>query len=156
VDFDVELAKKRSLDNPVFYVQMGHARLCSILAKAKELGFAASTLHLDKLGADELAIVRKISDFPGLIAGAAEAREPHRIAFWVQELAHDFQSYYTVHKSDPVLPGKNTPLEGWDREKTAARLAWIDAVRVVYAAALGLCGVSAPERMEPLSDEGEA
>src|SRR5439155_4414544 len=85
VHFDIELAKKKSLDNSVFYVQYGHARLCSIMRKAGEIGFSAAS-DLRKLGDAELAIVRKLSDFPGLIAQAAEQREPHRVAFWVQEL----------------------------------------------------------------------
>jgi arginyl-tRNA synthetase len=145
VDFDIELAKKKSLDNPVFYVQYGYARLCSILRKADQLGLKASG-DLRTLGEPELAIVRKLSDFPGLIVQAAEAREPHRIAFWVQELARDFQSYYTTHKDDPVL-GKT------DLEKTGARLSWVLAIRNVYASALELCGVSAPDRMEKPAEE---
>jgi arginyl-tRNA synthetase len=152
VDFDIELAKKESLDNPVFYVQYGHARLCSILAKAVEIGVAPSGDFSRLTGADELALVRKLADFGQVVAQAAEAREPHRMLFFVQELARDFQSYYTLHKNDPVLPPKSVRekadwRQGWDLELTGARLGWISALRVVYASALGLLGISAPERM---------
>jgi arginyl-tRNA synthetase len=160
VEFDIELAKKASLDNPVFYVQYGYARLCSIQRRARALGIEPRA-HLAagewaNLGhPDELAMAHRLGDFPDLIAEAARQREPHRIVFYLQELARDFQSYFTRLKgeSDPVLPPE--PLratEGWesrwDFAKTRARLAWIEAIRVVYANALDLVGVSAPERME--------
>jgi arginyl-tRNA synthetase len=155
IDFDIELAKKASLDNPVFYVQYGHARLSSILRKAAELGYAVDPeADLAKLvDPDELALAAKLGEFPALVEGAAAAREPHRVAFWVQELARDFQSYFTRKKSDPILPqASDRAKEGWERswdhKKTRARLAWVAAVRTVYAAALALLGVSAPDRME--------
>ncbi len=155
VEFDIELAKKKSLDNPVFYVQYGHARLCSILRKSKEIGIGL--LEPGDLGSllhpDELALASKTGDFPALVAAAAASREPHKIAFYVQDLARDFQSYFTRLKEDPVLPQDSVRAQAgweatWDMKKTRARLAWIEAIRVVYAAALGLLGVSAPERME--------
>ena len=159
VEFDIELAKKKTLDNPVFYVQMGHARLCSILRNAAEQKYTAAN-DLGKLGDEELTITRKLSDFPGVLAQAAEAREPHRLAFYVQDLAREFQSYFTRMKGDPILPGKQTrAISGWettwDHEKTRARLAWVRAVRTVYASALELCGVSAPERMDKPAEEQE-
>ena len=93
-------------------------------------------------------------DFPAALAEAARAREPHRIVFYVQELARDFQSYFTRLKgeSDPVLPPDSVRAvagweQTWDLGKTRARLAWIEAIRITYAEALGLVGVSAPERM---------
>ncbi|HTB78499.1 MAG TPA: arginine--tRNA ligase [Polyangiaceae bacterium] len=166
VEFDIELAKKSSLDNPVFYVQYGYARLCSIQRKARGIGLPVPTGDLeagalDKLvHPDELAICQKLGDFPDLLADAARAKEPHRIVFYVQELARDFQSYFTRLKgeSDPILPPDSVRAapgwEGsWDLEKTRARLAWIEAIRVTYAQALDLVGVSAPERMErPVED----
>ena len=161
VDFDIELAKKESLDNPVFYVQYGHARLCSILAKAAEIGVAPSRDFSRLTGEDELALVRKLADYTQVVAQAAEAREPHRVLFFVQELARDFQSYYTLHKNDPVLPPKSVRATldwraRWDTELTQARLGWIDALRTVYASALGLLGISAPERMSraEVGDQG--
>ena len=167
VEFDMELAKKNSLDNPVFYVQYGHARLCSILRKAESLGIEAPR-HLPE-GAwaklahpDELAMAHKLADFPGVVTEAAALREPHRIVFYVQELARDFQSYFTRLKGerDPILPPDSTRAEEgwearWDLGKTRARLAWILAIRDVYAAALDLVGVSAPERMDRPPAEGD-
>jgi len=166
VEFDVELAKKESLDNPVFYVQYGHARLCSILAKAADIGIAPSRDWALLTGADELALVRKVADYTQIVAQAAETREPHRVLFFVQELARDFQSYYTLHKNDPVLPPKSVRENAdwratWDLGLTQARLGWISALRVVYASALGLLGISAPERMsrgelgDPAAGEAE-
>jgi arginyl-tRNA synthetase len=167
VDFDLDLAKKSSLDNPVFYVQYGHARLCSILAKARTLGIepkstltAAEWSHLTH--PDELAIAARLAEFPALLAGAAGTREPHKIIFYVQELAQKFQSYFTRLKNekDPILPMESTRAEtGWDtrwnHDKTAARLAWVSAIRIVYAASLTLLGIGAPERMDrPATSDG--
>ena len=153
VDFDIELAKKKSLDNPVFYVQYGHARLSSILRTAAEIGAAPGRDFARLTGEDELALARKLADYSQIVAQAAEAREPHRVLFFVQELARDFQSYYTLHKSDPIVPPKSLRESGewrstWDVELMSARLAWVAALRVVYGSALGLLGISAPERME--------
>jgi len=158
IDFDVDLAKKASLDNPVFYVQYGHARLCSILRKANDMGIATpsrlSPEAWSKLAhPDELALARKLGEFPEVLESAAAAREPHRLAFYVQELARDFQSYFTRLKDDPVIPPASIREKAgwektWDMDKTRARLAWALAVRTVYASALALIGVSAPERME--------
>ena len=119
VEFDIELAKKASLDNPVFYVQYGHARLCSILRKAAELGIAgrrtcptsdwASSSH-----PDELAIAHKLGRVPRAWSPRPRRlREPHRIVFYVQELARDFQSYFTRLKgeSDPILPPESVRAE---------------------------------------------
>jgi arginyl-tRNA synthetase len=170
VEFDIELAKKSSLDNPVFYVQYGYARLCSIQRKARGLGLETPTPEqlqattLEKLvHPDELAVCQKLGDFPGTLAEAARAREPHRIVFYVQELARDFQSYFTRLKgeSDPILPPDSVRASAgwersWDLEKTRARLAWIEAIRVTYAQALELVGVSAPERMDRPAEEAEA
>jgi arginyl-tRNA synthetase len=153
VDFDIDLAKKASLDNPVFYVQYGHARLSSILRNGAALGLAAGT-DLSKLThPDELAITQRLGDFPEVLAEAAGLREPHRILFYVQDLARDFQSYYTRMRADPILPPDSVRARSgweaaWDFDKTRARLAWIEAIQAVYRSALDLLGVSAPERME--------
>jgi arginyl-tRNA synthetase len=165
VEFDIELAKKKSLDNPVFYVQYGHARLCSILRKARGLGLEPP-LHLAAgewaklVHADELAIAHKLGEFPDLLAEAARQREPHRVVFYVQDLARDFQSYFTRLKGDddPILPPDSVRARSdwtrtWDFGKTRARLAWIEAIRAVYAGALGLIGVDAPERVERPSED---
>jgi len=161
VEFDLDLAKKSTLDNPVFYIQYGHARLCSILRKAEGMGLSArQTTHRDWSSlahADELAIALRLSEFPGVVLDAAKGREPHRVVFYVQELAREFQSYFTRLKEDPILPQASlraTPgwEASWDFGKTAARLAWIEAIRVVYAGALELLGISAPERMDRPKD----
>jgi len=163
VDFDIELAKKTSLDNPVFYVQYGHARLCSILRKATELGIPHAPDLSGKawdplLHPDELSIAAHLSDFPMIVSMAAEERAPHRVVFYVQELAQKFQSYFTRLKDDPILPQASERAKpgweaSWDHAKTASRLAWIEAIRIVYAAALGLLGVSAPDRMDRPKDD---
>jgi arginyl-tRNA synthetase len=165
VQFDLDLAKKNSLDNPVFYVQYGHARLCSILRKAGSLGIVVAppsperaAEKWDKLAhADELAIALRLSELPGVLRDAADGREPHRVVFYLQELAREFQSYFTRLKEDPILPQASqraTPgwEASWDWDKTRARLAWIVAIRTVYASCLELLGVSAPERMERPKD----
>ncbi len=162
VEFDIDLAKKKSLDNPVFYVQYGHARLSSILRKAKEIGIQPRTSISDAAWAtlahpDELALAHRASDFPDVVAEAATSREPHKVVFYVNELANEFQSYFTRLKTDPILPQESLRAQpgwekSWDFDKTSARLAWIEAIRTVYGAALGLLGVSAPERMERPED----
>jgi arginyl-tRNA synthetase len=154
VEFDIEVAKKASLDNPVFYLQYGYARACSILRRADETFHAAPGASFAALThADELAILARLGRFPAVAREAAELREPHRIVFFLQELSQEFQSYFTRLKDDPVLPpSKVTADEGWesrwDWDKTRARLAWVLAIRTVYRAGLDLLGITALERME--------
>ncbi|MGH7294592.1 MAG: arginine--tRNA ligase [Polyangiaceae bacterium] len=162
VDFDIDLAKKASLDNPVFYVQYGHARLCSILRNAAALGIAPEPTWAALVHPDELAIAHRLAELPEIVAEAARLREPHRIVFYVQELAREFQSYYTRLKADddPILPPESVRAKpgweaGWDMGKTRARLAWVQAVQSTYAAALALVGVSSPERMDRPPEESE-
>jgi arginyl-tRNA synthetase len=146
LDFDLELAKRQTLDNPVFYAQYGHARLARILEKAAEAGLAAPRFSPDAVAAltapEELDLVKRIVAFPDLIAGAAVAYEPHRVAFWLQETIGAFHSYYTQ--------GKRTGERfiGSDPAKTAARLVLARALKQVLANGLAVLGVSAPERME--------
>ncbi|HEX4513823.1 MAG TPA: arginine--tRNA ligase, partial [Polyangiaceae bacterium] len=166
VELDIELAKKNSLDNPVFYIQYGHARLASILRKGAEMNLHPSRGEWAKLAhPDETALIRKLADYTQIVAAAAAGREPHRVLFFVEELARDFQSYYTQHKGDPVLPPQSVRENpgwenSWDMAQTRARLGWIEAMKIVYASALGLLGISAPERMirpeVAASAEGEA
>ncbi len=166
LDFDLELAKRQSMDNPVYYAQYAHARCASVVRRAEELQAPRPPLtaelaqHL-KLP-EELAVLRKLVDFPDFIADAAAAHEAHRLTTFVQELAGDFQSYYTqlqkVH-GDTILPQERQRVGDWratwDWQKTAARLHWVEAIRQVLATALGLLGVSAPDRMERLTDTDE-
>jgi len=146
LDFDLELAKRQTLDNPVFYVQYGHARLARILERAAEAGAAAPRFDVETLSVltapEEMDLVKRILSFPDLLAGAALAWEPHRVAFWLQETIGAFHSYYTQ--------GKKTGERfiGSDPAKTAARLALARALKQVLANGLAVLGVSAPERME--------
>jgi arginyl-tRNA synthetase len=146
LDFDLELAKRQTLDNPVFYVQYGHARLARILEKAALAGAPAPRFDVETLSLltapEEMDLVKRIVSFPDLLAGAALSWEPHRVAYWLQETIGAFHSYYTQ--------GKKTGERfiGPDPAKTAARLALARALKQVLANGLAVLGVSAPERME--------
>jgi arginyl-tRNA synthetase len=146
LDFDVELAKRQTLDNPVFYVQYGHARLAAIFAKAREAGHAVPDFDLAAArtlsSPEEQDLIRRIVAFPDMLEGAALAYEPHRVAFWLQETIAAFHSWYTQ--------GKRTGerVIGPDPRKTAARLFLCRALKQALANGLAVLGVSAPERME--------
>jgi arginyl-tRNA synthetase len=152
LDFDLELAKRQTLDNPVFYVQYGHARIASILRKALEAGVREPRFDLDALRSlalpEEQDLVRRIVAFPDLLAGAALAYEPHRVAFYLQETIAAFHSYYTAGKKS------GERVIGPDERKTAARLFLVSALKRVIANGLAVLGVSAPERMESREAEG--
>jgi arginyl-tRNA synthetase len=166
LEFDLELAKRQSMDNPVYYAQYAHARCASLLRRAVELEaprlpptaelFARLSLP------EEIALLRRLSDFPDFVEDAAFAREPHRLVSFVSDLAGEFQSYYTrlqkVH-CDSVLPQERQRVGNWratwDWQKTAARLHWVEAIRQVIETALGLLGVSAPTVMKRIGEEGE-
>jgi arginyl-tRNA synthetase len=167
LEFDLELAKRQSMDNPVYYVQMAHARCCAIRRRADELGAPRMPLTPEIAArlelAEEVAILKRLCDFPDFVADAAAAREPHRLTTYLHELAGDFQSYYTrlqkVH-DDSILPQERHRTGDWharwDWQKTTARLYWIDAVGQVVRNALGLLGVSAPDEMKRDEDRGKA
>ncbi|MGG0655056.1 arginine--tRNA ligase [Rummeliibacillus pycnus] len=138
LDFDLDLAVKQSNENPVYYAQYAHARISSILRQASEKGFAPSTEHLDTLSTEkDIEVLKKVGDFPQVVADAARVRAPHRIANYIQELAATFHSFYNAEK---VLDADN-------KDRSEARLALITAVRTTIANALKLIGVSAPEKM---------
>jgi arginyl-tRNA synthetase len=145
LDFDLELVKQQTMDNPVYYVQYGHARICSLMRKAQErdmdlafLGRAPSVKELSPLDTPEdLALLQLLSRFPDIVGSAAESLSPHSISFYLQELAASLHRYYTEH---PVL---TAPSE----ELARARLWLLAAVAQVFRNGLGLLGVSAPERM---------
>jgi arginyl-tRNA synthetase len=141
LEFDLDLARTQSADNPVYYVQYAHARICSVRRQCAEKGYAwepeAGTAHLGRLvETHELASLRTLSRYPEVIESAALAREPHQLAFYLRELANDFHTYYNSHTF--LVP---------ERELRAARLALIEATRQVIAGGLALLGVSAPEAM---------
>jgi arginyl-tRNA synthetase len=146
LDFDVELAKRQTLDNPVFYVQYGHARLAAIFGKAREAGVAPPEFDLEAVRTlvlpEERDMVRRIAAFPDLLAGAALAYEPHRVAYWLQETIAAFHSYYTQGKRS------GERVIGSDPRKTAGRLFLCRALKQVLANGLAVLGVSAPDRME--------
>ena len=140
LDFDLELAKSQSNDNPVYYVQYAHARICSILRKAEEMGVPvrrACDADLTPLGHEaEISLIKKLAEFPDTVAEAGLAYEPHRLTRYCQDLAAIFHTFYTecrVMGEDPAL--------------TNARLALVDSARIVLQNALGLLGISAPSTM---------
>ncbi len=157
IDFDIEKVKEKTADNPVFYVQYAHARICSILRKAAGVtpeqadlmgmeNVAVKAIYGDvdySLLTDptELALSRKLSELQDLIAGAARDRAPFRITHYVEELASAFHSFYAACQ---VLPSEGHPV---DPALVRARLGACDAVRSVIALCLSLVGVSAPTQM---------
>jgi arginyl-tRNA synthetase len=155
LDFDMAKVKEQSKDNPVFYVQYGHARGHSIFRQAREAfpnlpdnaeGRLAllSGAAIERLtDAGEMSMIRKVALYPRLIETAAQAHEPHRIAFYLYELASDFHSHFTQGKGLPHLRF----IRQDDEQLTVARLALVQAVITVFASGLGLLGVGAPEEM---------
>ncbi|MGI6639430.1 MAG: arginine--tRNA ligase [Desulfobulbus sp.] len=141
IEFDLDLAKKQSQENPVYYVQYAHARLCSIERQAQELGMEpgspdeAAVLAL-LTAPEELALLKSMAAYPELVEGAARDLAPHRIVFYLMELAGQFHSYYNKRK---VL--------GDDAALSQARLLLVGALRRVFRNGLMLIGLSAPERM---------
>ncbi len=140
LDFDLALAKKQSNENPVFYVQYAHARVCSINRNAAEQGVALPNLgevDFDRLVLEEeLALAKLLARYPEVVEGAARALEPHRVTFYLQELATQFHSYYNRQR---VLTE--------DHDTSRARLYLVNSIRIVLKNALLLLGVSAPEQM---------
>ncbi|MGM0843476.1 MAG: arginine--tRNA ligase [Bacillota bacterium] len=139
MDFDLDLAVSQSNENPVYYAQYAHARICSILRQAEEQGISFEDgVDYSLLKAEKtIELLKKLGDFPGIVADAAEKRTPHRIANYVNELASTFHSFYNAEK---VLDTENPEL-------TKARLSLIKAVRITMKNALKLIGVSSPEKM---------
>ena len=138
--FDVDLAVSRSDENPVYYVQYAHARICSVLAQAEEKGFtvpASADVALVSLqSAREQALMNRLADYPTNIADAARDAAPHQVASYLKELSADFHAYYNAER---VLVD--------DDDTRNARLALLLATRQVLSNGLGLLGVSAPQRM---------
>jgi arginyl-tRNA synthetase len=140
LDFDLEVAKTQSSENPVFYVQYANARINSIYKHAREKGIDTgmfSDADLSLLSApEELRVVKKLLLYPMIFEGAAKAHEPHRITFYLQELSGMFHPYY--NKCRIVVE---------DDSLTGARLALCEAVRIVLKEGLQVLGISAPEKM---------
>jgi arginyl-tRNA synthetase len=140
LDFDLELAKRQSQENPVYYVQYAHARICSIFRQAKENGFEldmAASADLSRLQEEiELDIARKIAAYPDELVMSAEDRAPNRLAKYALDLAGLFHSFYNSCR-----------VMGDDAGLTSARLALSGAVGIVLRNCLGILGISAPEKM---------
>lgn len=139
MDFDLDLAVSQSNENPVYYAQYAHARICSILRQGEEQGFSLNEKANVKLiqAEKEIDLLKRMGDFPSAIAEAAEKRIPHRITNYINDLAQAFHSFYNAEK---VLDKEN-------EELTNARLALIKSVQITMKNALALIGVSAPEKM---------
>lgn len=140
LDFDLEVAKKQSNENPVFYVQYAHARICSIIRTAQAQGMGLPTykdMNPSLLAEpEERILIKMMAHFPEMLEGAVKSLEVHRITFYLNELAGVFHSYYNKNK-----------VVTEDAALSAARLVLIDAVRIVLANALKILGVTAPQKM---------
>jgi len=139
MDFDLDLAREQSSDNPVYYVQYAHARICSVERQCAEKGIVPDldNARLDRLGNDhEDALLKHLALFPARVESAANRREPHLVVNYLRELANHFHSWYNAHQF--IVD---------DAELRDARIVLADAVGQVLRNGLGLMGVSAPERM---------
>src|SRR5690606_11553354 len=141
LDFDLDLAKSESSDNPVYYIQYAHARICSVLVQMQEQGHAFSpevaAQHLERLDQPhETALLTTLSRYPEVIEDAARARDPHLLAFYLRDLATEFHSYYNSHQFLVE-----------DEGLRAARIGLVVGVRQVIRNGLEILGVSAPETM---------
>jgi len=141
LDFDLDLAKSQSADNPVYYVQYAHARICSVLRQAAEKGLdaepSAGTRNLERLVEEhELALLKTLARYPDVVESAALAHAPHQLTHYLRELANDFHTYYNAH---PFLVG--------DAALRDARIKLVLATREALRNGLNLLGVAAPERM---------
>ena len=140
LDFDLELAKSQSNENPVYYVQYAHARIASVLRRARESAVEGNGLdfgHVERLTErHELDLLKALSRYPEVIESAANACEPHQLAHYLRELATAFHSFYNAHT---ILSG--------DEDLKSARLTLAEATRRVVADGLGLLGVGAPAAM---------
>jgi len=138
--FDIDLAKQQTLENPVYYVQYAHARICSVFENAADKGYAVPEVaqaHLDRLEEpDEVALIRLLGAFPEVVEASALTAEPHRLTSYLQELAGAFHSFYNRYRVVTEKPGL-----------TSARLFLLRCIARVIKNGLTILGVSAPERM---------
>lgn len=136
-DFDLGLAKSKTNENPVYYAQYAHARLCSIKRAAAEKGFALADHYELLTHSKEIELMKQINEFTHVVADAARTRAPHKVANYIQKIAALFHSFYSdCHVIDEA-----------DRALSQQRLALCEATRITLANALDLLGVSAPEKM---------
>lgn len=155
LEFDLELAKQRSAENPVYYVQYAHARICSLWRVASARGIARPSAEGTDLTVlmdpDELGLIKKLSSYPEVIQASALAFEPHRVTYYLQQLAALLHTFYNKHR---VLPPEfdqenkeSAPTEVLTSKRTAARLVLMGAVQQVLQNGLTVLGISAPEHM---------
>lgn len=151
LDFDLDLAKKETPDNPVFYIQYAHARICSIFRKAEEAGFTLPSnegVDLSKLDLpEEIKLSRMASSLPNIISECAEELEPHKLSFYLLELSRMFQSYYSQGKRDERYRVIST-----DAERTLAKLYLLKNIQVVIQNSLRILGISAPSEMKRMEE----
>jgi len=144
LDFDLDKVREQSKDNPVFYVQYAHARICSVQRKAAEAGLTSEAADLSQLTHEaELALAAKLAEWPRLIEIAARAHEPHRVAFYLYDLASEFHALWNKGNAETSLRF----LQEGDPAATAAKLALIGAVQVVISNGLAILGVTPVEEM---------
>jgi arginyl-tRNA synthetase len=151
LDFDLAKVVEQSKDNPVFYVQYAHARCASVLRQAGEAFPGASFTTQALAEADlselrdeaELDVLRRLAQFPRVVEGAAAAHEPHRVAFYLYDLASSFHSLWNKGKDLPQLRFVNQA----DQKSTRARLSLVLGLKGVLAAGLAILGVTAPDEM---------
>ena len=140
LEFDLELARRQSAENPVFYIQYAHTRIAGIFRSAADRGVALPVTDAGAAAAlvepEEIALIKLLDSFPDVVEGSATALEPHRVVYYAQKLAGEFHRYYSRHRCVTD-----------DAKVTNARLLLVSAVQLVIRRALGLVGVSAPERM---------
>lgn len=146
LDFDMDIVKKQDSENPVYYVQYAHARICSIFRKAETEGVSLPDRpegHLKRLVLDqEMALIRIMAGFPPLLEDISRKLEPHRLTYYLTDLAASFHRYFNLGTKTPEYR-----IVTQDRELSQARLFLAKAIRIIIANGLRLLGVGAPERM---------
>ena len=155
LEFDLELAKQRSTDNPVYYVQYAHARICSLWRVAAARGVTRPSAEATDLtvlmDSDELGLIKKLSSYPDVVQASALAFEPHRVTYYLQQLAALLHTFYNKHRVlPPELDQENKESaspEVLTVKRTAARLVLMGAVQQVLRNGLTVLGISAPEHM---------
>ena len=146
LDFDLEVAKKQSDENPVYYVQYAHARICNIINFAEEQGIALpdpDKVNLELLTLpEEINLIKQLTSYPEMVEGCALNLEPHRVTIYLNELVSNFHRYYHLGKLDGTLRVVTE-----DAEISKSRLWLVNTIRIIIKNALHLLGVSAPEKM---------
>lgn len=146
LDFDIDLVKRQDSDNPVYYVQYAHARICSVFRKAAAMGVSSGERGDSLLGKllleEELALIRTLAQFPSLLEDICKNLEPHRLTYYLTELASLFHKYFNLGTRM-----QENRIVSEDREMSQARLFLVEGIRTVLQNGLELLGISSPERM---------